>query len=115
MSAAEATVASANEESAALAETATEGGARATEEEARAGADGGEVRVERRGDETRKGAARETEGAEAEAQTRERVRSEDESFRRRSLFMVLQCSRCNEAKKCCVMLINISLRLTTLQ
>jgi hypothetical protein len=73
VSAAEATAVSANEESAAPAETATEGGARATEGEARAGADGGEARVERRGDETRKGAARETEGAEAEAQTRERV------------------------------------------
>ena len=76
VSAAEATVVSANEESAVPAETEAEG-ARATEEEARAGADGGEVRVERRGDETRKGAGRETEGTEAEAQTRERARSEE--------------------------------------
>ena len=92
VSAAEATAVSANEESAAPAETAAEG-ARATEGEARAGADGGEVRVERRGDETRKGAARETEGAEAEAQTRERARSETNLPRseKASLFMGLQC------------------------
>ena len=77
VSAAEATAVSANEESAAPAETTAAEGARVTEEEARAGADGGEVRVERRGDETRKGAARETEGAEAEAQTRECVRSKE--------------------------------------
>ena len=76
MSAVEATAASANEESGAPAEK-EEARVTGEEKEARAGVDGGAARVEKRGDETRKGAARETEGAEAEAVTGECARSEE--------------------------------------